>query len=82
MSYHDRETPKDWEDKLKDFNIKQDITNRLVMDFLLVGMMFCSSNDKHNFNTFTCFLLKRDTKKQLKSFKKNLALNLQWTCQL
>ncbi|CAO1355115.1 unnamed protein product [Diamesa hyperborea] len=36
MSYHDRETPKDWEDKLKDFNIKQDITNRLVMDFLLV----------------------------------------------
>ena len=37
MSYHDRETPKDWEDKLKDFNIKQDITNRLVMDFLLVG---------------------------------------------
>lgn len=76
MSYHDRETPKDWEDKLKDFNIKQDITNRLVMDFLLVGMMFGSSSDKQNFTEFNFIRLKRDTKKQLKSFKKNLVLNL------
>lgn len=37
MSYNDRETSKEWEDRLKDFYIKQDDLNRLIMDYLVNG---------------------------------------------
>lgn len=38
MSYNDRETPKEWEDRLKDFYIKQEDLNRLIMDYLVNGL--------------------------------------------
>lgn len=38
MSFNDnRESPKDWEDRLKDFYIKQDDLNKLIMDYLVNG---------------------------------------------
>jgi hypothetical protein len=42
MSFNDRENPKDWEDRLKDFYIKQDDLNRLIMDYLVNGENFCN----------------------------------------
>lgn len=41
MSYNDRETSKEWEDRLKDFYIKQDDLNRLIMDYLVNGSFYC-----------------------------------------
>lgn len=39
MSFNDnRESSKDWEDRLKDFYIKQDDLNKLIMDYLVNGM--------------------------------------------
>jgi hypothetical protein len=43
MSFNDRENPKDWEDRLKDFYIKQDDLNRLIMDYLVNGRIFAVS---------------------------------------
>lgn len=37
MSYNDRESPKEWEDRLKDFYIKQEDLNKLIMDYLVNG---------------------------------------------
>lgn len=34
---NDKENSKDWEDQLKDFYIKQDDLNRLIMDYLVNG---------------------------------------------
>jgi glucose-induced degradation protein 8 len=44
MSYNDRESSKDWEDRLKDFYIKQDDLNRLIMDYLVNGKNRLLSN--------------------------------------
>jgi len=35
MSFNDRENSKEWEDRLKDFYIKQDDLNKLIMDYLV-----------------------------------------------
>ena len=35
---NDKETSKDWENQLKDFYIKQDDLNRLIMDYLVNGL--------------------------------------------
>lgn len=40
MSYNDRETSKDWENHLKNFYIKQEDLNRLIMDYLVNGCYF------------------------------------------
>lgn len=37
MSFNDRESPKDWEERLKDFYIKQEDLNKLIMDYLVNG---------------------------------------------
>lgn len=37
MSYNDRDATKEWEERLKDFYIKQDDLNRLIMDYLVNG---------------------------------------------
>lgn len=34
---NDKENSKDWENGLKDFYIKQDDLNRLIMDYLVNG---------------------------------------------
>lgn len=34
---NDKELSKDWENQLKDFYIKQDDLNRLIMDYLVNG---------------------------------------------
>ena len=41
MNDHDRDYSKDWEERLlKDFQIKQDELNRLIMDYLVNGAIF------------------------------------------
>lgn len=37
MSSNDKDNSKDWEDRLKDFHIKQDDLNKLIMDYLVNG---------------------------------------------
>lgn len=74
MSYNDRETSKDWEDRLKDFYIKQDDLNRLIMDYLVNGCFSLLYFDL--FFKFVKLILQRALKKQLRSFKKSLASNL------
>lgn len=41
MSFNDRDRKDEWEDRLKDFYIKQDDLNRLIMDYLVNGMSCC-----------------------------------------
>lgn len=37
MNSNDKDHSKDWEDRLKDFHIKQDDLNKLIMDYLVNG---------------------------------------------
>lgn len=46
MSYNDREGTKEWEDRLKDFYIKQDDLNKLIMNYLINGSFVF--HDKQN----------------------------------
>jgi hypothetical protein len=74
MSFNDRENPKDWEDRLKEFYIKQDDLNRLIMDYLVNGEIF--ANSQNQIVIFLSLFFQRDLKRLQKSFKKSRASSL------